>query len=62
MEPIREFEHNVLGLIDQEKMDTLMAHAILKHFYQQGLISKATLNGIQKDCKKKLGEKSYLCL
>ena len=51
MEPVREFEHNVLGKIDQEKMDTLMAHAILKHFYQQGLISKATLNGIQKDCK-----------
>lgn len=29
MEATQEFEHNVLGKIDREKMDTLMAHAIL---------------------------------
>lgn len=62
METTQEFEHNVLGKIDREKMDTLMAHAILKHFCERGLISKATLKGIQKDCQKKLGKNSYLCL
>ena len=56
MEVTQEFEHNVLGKINREKMDTLMVHAILKHFCERGLQSyiKKQFKRIVKKVGKKL--------